>query len=340
MPKAIHGISVAHFFETYGTKLKLELVTGSDGMHRLIREPAINRPALALTGFYKYFANKRIQVLGAAEMTFLRVLPEETQRDVLNGMVDRHIPCLILTRNYNLPRPMLQVAHDRHLPVFRTPMITMNFVNTATICVDNEFAPSSTEQGTTVDIKGVGVMIRGDSGVGKSECALALVERGHSLVADDITIVRVLDERELVASSRPITRGYMECRGIGIINIAEMFGVKSLRMDKRIDMVVTLRSWTPEAIEERTGLEEYYYEILGIKVPHVELYVRPGRDIARLVEVAAMVQALKRMGHDPAKDFNERLIAHMAEHPEIGQKKSLKVTESPFPREERPRRAN
>ena len=333
MPKAIHGITVAHFFETYGAKLKLELVTGREGLHRLIREPAINRPALALTGFFKYFANKRIQVLGAAEMTFLRTLSENVHRTVMNGMADRHIPCIVLTRNYNFPPAMLEVARKRRLPILRTPMITMNFVNTATLCVDNEFAPSATEQGTTVDVKGVGVMIRGDSGVGKSECALALVERGHSLVADDITVIKVLDERELMASSREITRGYMECRGIGIINIAEMFGIKSVRLEKRIDLVVSLRVWTPDAVEERTGLEEYYYEILGIKVPHVELYVRPGRDIARLVEVAAMVQALKRMGHDPALDFNNRLIAHMADHP-AGIKKSLRVTECPFPREE------
>jgi HPr kinase/phosphorylase len=339
MPKAIHGISVAHFFETYGAKLKLELITGRDGLHRLIREPAINRPALALTGFFKYFANKRIQVLGAAEMTFLRTLGEKAQREVMNGMADRHIPCLILTRNYTFPKSMLEVAQERHLPVFRTPMITMNFVNTATLCVDNEFAPATIEQGTTVDLKGVGVIIRGDSGVGKSECALALVERGHSLVADDITVIKLLDERELMASSRPLTRGYMECRGIGIINIAEMFGIKSVRLEKRIDMVVSLREWTPDAAEERTGLEENYYEILGIKLPHIELFVRPGRDIARLVEVAAMVQALKRMGHDPAKDFNERLIAHMAEQPEAGNKKPLRLSASPFPREEPSRSA-
>ncbi|MFA5056781.1 MAG: HPr(Ser) kinase/phosphatase [Opitutaceae bacterium] len=334
MPKAIHGISVAHFFETYGSRLKLELVCGRDGLHRLIREPAINRPALALTGFFKYFANKRIQVLGAAEMTFLRTLSSKAQRDVLNGMADRHIPCLILTRNYNFPKSMLEVAQERHLPVFRTPMITMNFVNTATLFVDNEFAPSTIEHGTTVDIKGVGVIIRGDSGVGKSECALALIERGHSLVSDDITVIKLLDERELMASSRPLTRGYMECRGIGIINIAEMFGIKSVRLEKRIDMVVSLREWTPEASEERTGLEENHYEILGIKLTHIELFVRPGRDIARLVEVAAMVQALKRMGHDPAKDFNERLIAHMAESPDGESKKPLKLVVSPYPREE------
>ena len=147
---------------------------------------------------------------------------------------------------------MIEVAQERHLPIFRTPMITMNFVNTATLCVDNEFAPSATEQGTTVDVKGIGVMIRGDSGVGKSECALALVERGYSLVADDVTVIKVLDERELMASSRPITRGYMECRGIGIINVAEMFGIKNVRLEKRIDMVVSLREWTPDAVEERT----------------------------------------------------------------------------------------
>ncbi|HUJ42916.1 MAG TPA: HPr(Ser) kinase/phosphatase [Opitutaceae bacterium] len=338
MPKAIHGITVAHFFETYGAKLKLELLTGREGLHRLIREPAINRPALALTGFFKYFANKRVQVLGAAEMTFLRTVGEEAQRSVLNGMIDRHIPCLILTRNFTCPPPMLEVAKERRLPVFRTPMITMNFVNTATLFVDNEFAPAATEQGTTVDIKGVGVIIRGDSGVGKSECALALVERGHSLVADDITVIKLLDERELMASSRPLSRGYMECRGIGIINIAEMFGIKSVRLEKRIDMVVTLRMWTPDAVEERTGLEENYYEILGLKLPHIELFVRPGRDIARLVEVAAMVQALKRMGHDAAKDLNERLIAHMTTPAEAAKTKSLKFSATPFPREEPSRR--
>jgi HPr kinase/phosphorylase len=210
---------------------------------------------------------------------------------------------------------MLTVAEQMKLPVFRTPMITMNFVNAATLCIDNEFAPSGTEHATTLEIKGVGVMIRGGSGVGKSECALALIERGHSLVADDLTCIRMVDERELSASSRPLNLGYMECRGIGIINIAEMFGVKSIRLEKRIDLVVSLHEWTPDVVEERTGLEQSYYEILGIKVPLIEFFVRPGRDIARLIEVAAMVQALKKMGHDPAKDFNDRLIAHMAEQP-------------------------
>ncbi|MBL9218707.1 MAG: HPr(Ser) kinase/phosphatase [Opitutaceae bacterium] len=310
--KAIHGITVAHFFETYRDKLGLELVTGETGLHRLIKEGSINRPALALTGFFKFFANKRIQVFGAAEMTFLKTLAQRQQIEILAEMVRRGIPAIVLTRNFIATHPMLAVSQEMGLPIFRTPMITMNFVNAATLCIDNEFAPAGTEHATTLDIKGIGVMIRGDSGIGKSECALALIERGHSLVADDLTCIKLLDERELSASSRPLNRGYMECRGIGIINIAEMFGVKSIRLEKRIDLVVSLRTWSPDVVEERTGLEENYYDILGVKVPHIEFYVRPGRDIARLVEVAALVQALKNMGHDPAKTFNDRLIAHMA----------------------------
>ncbi|MBS0663668.1 MAG: HPr(Ser) kinase/phosphatase [Verrucomicrobia bacterium] len=331
MQKAIHGITVAHFLETYRGKLKLELITGEAGLHRLIREGTINRPSLALTGFFKYFANKRIQVLGAAEMTYLKTLPQRTQVEILQAMVKRHIPCLILTRNYHATHPMLAVAAEMNLPILRTPMITMNFVNLATLCIDNEFAPSTTEHATTLDIKGVGVMLRGTSGVGKSECALALIERGHSLVADDLTVIKLLDERELMATSRPLNRGWMECRGIGIINVAEMFGVKSIRLEKRIDMVVSLQEWTPEVVEERTGLEEQTYEVLGLKVPHIELYVRPGRDMARLVEVAALTQALKRMGHDPAKDFNDRLISFMT------QQSGAAITPiKPIEREERP----
>ena len=332
MQKAIHGITVAHFFSTYREKLKMELVTGETGLHRLIHEGSINRPALALTGFFKYFANKRIQVLGAAEMTYLKTVSQRQQILIFQQMVKKGIPCIALTRNYQPTHPMLAVAEEMKLPLIRTPMITMNWVNLATLAIDNEFAPSGTEHATTLDIKGVGVMLRGDSGIGKSECALALIERGHSLVADDLTMIKLLDERELMASSRPLNRGYMECRGIGIINVAEMFGVKCVRLEKRIDMVISLKEWTTEAIEERTGLEENFYEVLGMKVPHIEIYVRPGRDIARLVEVAALTQALKKMGHDSARDFNNRLIAFMNE--QAGQPAPTKI--KPVDRQARP----
>ncbi|TAG33720.1 MAG: HPr(Ser) kinase/phosphatase [Verrucomicrobia bacterium] len=340
MQKAIHGITVAHFHSTHREKLKLELLAGAEGLHRLIREGSINRPALALTGFFKYFANKRIQVLGAAEMTYFRTLAAAEQTRIIAEMVDRQIPCIVLTRNYQPTPAMLRVCTERKLPIFRTGMITMNWVNLATLCIDNEFAPQVTVHATTMEIRGMGVMLRGESGSGKSECALALIERGHSLVADDLTVVKMIDERDLLASSRPLNRGYMECRGIGIINISDMFGVHSVRLDKRLDLVITLREWTPEVVEERTGLEENYYPILGLPLPHFELYVRPGRDMARLVEVAAGVQALRRMGHDPAQTFNARLIQHIADQaapePEVVIKPVIKpvissLSRSPLP---------
>jgi HPr kinase/phosphorylase len=311
--KQIAGLTVRQFYETYRERLQLELLAGEKGLHRIIREGSINRPALALTGFFKYFANKRIQVLGAAEMTYLKTLTPERQTEILEQVADRGIPCLIISRNLNPTKAITDIAERRNMPLLSTPMITMNFINAATLCVDSEFAPITTEHGTMMDIKGIGVLIRGSSGVGKSECALALIERGHSLVADDLTRIKLLDERDLMASSLELNRGYMECRGIGIINVAEMFGVRSVRVEKRIDLVISLMELTPESNEERTGLEQGLYTILGMRVPHIEIYVRPGRDIARLVEVAALVQALKLIGHDPAKEFNDRLIAYMAE---------------------------
>ncbi len=314
MNNPVNGITVDHFFSTYGEKLKLERFNTEVSLNRLIKEGTVNRPALALTGFFKYFANKRIQVLGAAEMTYLRSLTSDRQEEIFRQMAKRHVPGFILTRNYVPTRAMIKVCHDTKMPLLRTPMITRHLLNLATLAIDNEFAPSTSEHATTLDIKGIGVLLRGDSGVGKSECALALIERGYSLVADDLTQISLVDERELIATSPELNRGYMECRGIGIINVAEMFGIKNVRVDKRIDLVVSLHEWTPDVTEERTGLEENFYNILDIPVPHVDLYVRPGRDIARIVEVAALIQALKLTGHDPAKEFNDRLIAHMADN--------------------------
>ncbi|MDE0767509.1 MAG: HPr(Ser) kinase/phosphatase [Opitutaceae bacterium] len=312
--KSIDGLSVRDFLKTYSEHLKLELVAGERGLRRIIREGSVNRPSLALTGFFKYFANKRLQVLGASEMTYLRSLTPEAQEKRLGELIDRNIPCLVLARNY-LPLPSIKaVAEKRRLPILRTSMITMNFLNAATLSLDAAFAPTTSEHGTMMDIKGIGTLIRGTSGIGKSECALALIERGHSIVSDDLTRIRLVDERELIATSTKLNRGHMECRGIGIINVGEMFGVRSVRLDKRIDLVVSLLELAPDSEEDRTGLDQDHFNILGIDVPHIEIFVRPGRDIARIVEVASMVQALKRLGHDPAKEFNDRLIARMSEN--------------------------
>ena len=187
-------------------------------------------------------------------------------------------------------------------------MVTMRFINAATIAMEVDFSPSVTEFGSMVDILGIGVLIRGPSGIGKSECVLGLIERGHSLVADDVTRVKSLEGRELMATAPELTRYHMEVRGIGIINVASVFGIGAIRIEKRVDLVVTLQDWQELEEVDRIGLDQGYYEILKLQVPHIIIPVRPGRDIARLIEVAAMDQKLKGLGRNSAVEFNDKLL--------------------------------
>lgn len=310
-PKITESITVQDFFKQGEEHLKLTLVSGSDGMKNLVKDKSINRPALALTGYYKSFAFKRLQVFGAGEMAYLKDIKEDHQYKVLTEIARKHVPCMIVSRNLIPTKSMFQVAEENHIPLIRTSLTSRDFVNTATLLLEDMFAPRITLHGTLMDVRGIGVLIRGESGVGKSECALALIERGHNLVADDIVYIKLIGERELVGKSSDLNRGYMECRGLGIVNIAELFGVRSVRLEKVINLVITFKEWKQGMDEERTGLEEEFFETLGQKIPHIQLPIRPGRDMARLVEVAAMVQAMKRMGHNSAESFNQRLIAHM-----------------------------
>lgn len=310
--KKTESFPVRGFYQNYGEALQLELVAGRRGLGKVIREKSVNRPALALTGYLKHFAYKRLQLLGAGEMGYLKHFSEATQLARLKDIVSKNIPCLIVSRNLLPAKAMIQVAEEARVPLFRTPLKSKDFSAQATIFLEKHFAPRTSTQGTLLDIKGIGTLIRGKSGVGKSESALALIERGHSLVADDLVYIRLLGERELMGFGSELSRGCMECWGIGIINIGELFGVRSIRLQKRVDFIVTFIDWKPGMPEERTGLEMNYHSFLGVKVPHVEIPVRPGRDMARLVEAAAMVQALKLMGHNSAREFNERLIQHMS----------------------------
>ena len=195
---------------------------------------------------------------------------------------------------------------------FRSPLITMKFINRATLALEDLFAPRGQEHGSMVDILGVGVIVKGESGIGKSECVLALVERGYSLVADDITKLKLIDGRVVIGTSAGVTRDHMEVRGIGIIDVGAMFGVKSIRREKQLDLIVTLREWGDVDEVDRLGMEDETTEVLGVRVPHITIPVRPGRDIARLVEVAAFQNKLKRSGHNPAEELNKRLIAQMS----------------------------
>jgi HPr kinase/phosphorylase len=281
-------------------------------LKRLIREPTVNRPGLALAGFTKYFANKRIQVIGSAESTFLKSLSKEERTQRYADLFSYKIPCVVFSRSIHPDKLFLKAAEQADVPVFGCPLITMKFINLATLALEMLFAPRGSEMGSMVDILGVGVIIRGESGIGKSECVLALIERGYSLVSDDVTKVTLVDGREVIGTSAELTRNHMEVRGIGIINVAAMFGVKSIRAEKRVDLIVTLKSWNDVEDVDRLGMEEQFVDVLGVDVPHITIPVRPGRDLARLIEVAAYQTKLKRSGYNPAKELNDRLIAQMS----------------------------
>ncbi len=306
------SVSVREFFDSFRDMLQMELLAGADGLDNVISEKSINRPALAVTGYFKEFAHRRLQLFGAGEMAYLADQPDSVREKLLDDVFSKKVPAVVVSRGLQVDALLKRLADKHHVPIIRTQLKSKDFSAEATVLLEEKFAPRTNLHATLVDIRGVGVLLRGASGVGKSECALALIERGHSLVADDFVIVTLIGDRELQGTSKELNRGYMECRGIGIINIASIFGVRSVRREKRMDLVVTFVLWQPGMDEERSGLEVETFEILGRKVPHMTIPVRPGRDMARLVEVAAMVQALRGMGHDSAKEFSDRLIQHMS----------------------------
>ena len=307
-PKAV---TVEHFYLEHADRLQLKLVTGEQGMDRTIREGAVNRMGMALTGFTKYFANQRVQLIGKSETAYLNSLTPEDRPKRYRAVLERNIPCVVFSRNLKPPAFLVKESKEAKVPLFTSPIVTPRLVNLITLCLEDDFAPSTSEHGSMVDIMGVGVLIRGESGIGKSECALGLVERGYSLVADDITRLRLIEGRELMASSAEVTRTFMEVRGIGIINVASLFGGKAIRTEKRLDLVVTLMEWDKVGEIERTGLDQQFYEILGMKIPHVKIPIRPGRDLAGLVQVAALDQKMKTMGQFSAMEFNEKLLTRL-----------------------------
>jgi HPr kinase/phosphorylase len=271
----------------------------------------VNRPGLALSGFTRYFAYKRVQVMGNAEVYYLRSLSKKEREARYAYLFAFKVPCVVFSRNFKPDAELLVAAEQARMPVFQTPLVTMKFINAATLALENMFAPRGTELGSMVDILGVGVLIRGESGIGKSEAVLALIERGYSLVSDDVTRITLQDGREIIGTSSELTRNHMEIRGIGIINVAAMFGIKSIRQEKRLDLVVSLKAWNEVHEVDRIGIEQEFVKVLGVDVPHIIIPVRPGRDLARLVEVAAYQTKLKLAGHNAAQELNDRLIAHM-----------------------------
>ncbi len=309
------SITVEQFYSHHGKPLELRLIAGAGGFQHKIREGTVNRPGLGLAGFYKYFADKRIQIFGSAETNYLHSLPRQLQKTRIQDLFRRSIPCVIFARSLNPPPIFLEEAKKINIPVFKSPMVTMRLINRTTIFLERDFAPATNEYGSMVDILGIGVLIRGASGIGKSECVLSLLERGYSLVADDLTKIRLINSCELLCVSPDISRNHMEVRGIGIINVVSMFGVGAIRAEKVLNIVVTLKEWAKVKDVDRLGMDQQFYHVMGIKIPHVTIPVKPGRDLSRLVEVAALDQKLKSLGHNAALEFNQKLIQSIKKAP-------------------------
>ncbi len=307
------SVRVADFLDAGSDRLKLEAVAGKTGLSHLIREGAINRPGLGLMGFFKHFPKHRIQVIGLAEHAYLESLTAKDRLARSEALFEQKMPCVVFTRGKRVQPEIIELAERFRVPVLRTPLITKHFVNAATIVMENLRAPRVKVQGTMVEIMGIGVLICGRSGVGKSDTALALVRRGHSLVADDITSMRRDTAGAVIASPVKVTQYHMEIRGLGIIHVPSLFGVASVREEKKLDLVVSLCK--PEEVklsDDSPGVLQST-EFLGTKVPQVVVAVEPGRDISNVVETAALNMKLRRLGHDAEKELDERLMALLSQ---------------------------
>ncbi|HOQ76533.1 MAG TPA: HPr(Ser) kinase/phosphatase [Thermoclostridium sp.] len=283
----------------------------------LVTSTGINRPGLQLDGFFEYFGNERVQVIGKVEMTYLGRMTPEQRYNSLFALFSKGIPCVILARGMEPYPEMVEVARACKVPLLGTQEVTSRFVGNLISYLNVELAPMETMHGELVEVYGEGILILGESGVGKSETALELVKRGHRLVADDLVEVRRVSSKTLVGSAPEVIRHFVEIRGIGILDVKYLYGVGSVKMTESINLVVKMELWNPEKHYERLGVDEQYTEILGIKVPSLTIPVRPGRNLAIIIEVAAMNNRQRKMGYNAAETFTRRITEDMNKDPRL-----------------------
>lgn len=299
---------VEDLYEQHGQHLGLELIAGKSGMKRPIRVPEAHRAGLSLSGYLKSHAKKRILIFGKVEIEYLRDLEPDVRIERLEAILTPLTPAVIIARRYLPPKELLALCEKHQLPLMRVSMTTMNVLSKLTLLLIEEFAKSMTCHGTLVEVYGVGVLIKGDSSIGKSEAALGLIERGHRLISDDTVKVRRREGNYLEGFGAELTRHHMEIRGIGIINVANLYGAVCVRDSKSIDLVVELEVWNDDHFYDRVGLDEKYCDLLSVKVPYHVLPVKPGRDVVLLLETIALNHRLKGMGYNSAKEFNSKLL--------------------------------
>ncbi len=318
---------VGQLFKEHGKALRLELIAGKEALSRKIKVPEAHRPGLALAGYVKGHAFNRILIFGRVEIEYLRDLEANIRIKRLESILSVHTPAVIVARRYSPPEELIRVCKERKIPLFRSSIKTMNLLSKLTMLLAEEFAPSLCLSGSLVEVFGVGVMIQGESAVGKSEAALGLIERGHRLISDDVVRVKRKESDRLEGSGVEISRHHMEIRGIGIVNVANLYGAVCVCEKKSLDIVVKLEVWDDSHFYDRLGLDEKTIEIIGVMVPFLILPVKPGRDVVLLLETIALNHRLKKMGLNSAEEFNKKFLAALSHKSQGFRKKSHSGTE-------------
>jgi HPr kinase/phosphorylase len=307
----VNVLTVAELLERRGELLELEVKAGEAGLEREISGADISSPGLVLAGFTDRLPRKRSQVLGETEIMFLRSLDAARRAEVLRELIAHDPPCIVVTKGLDLPDELIELADEFGVPLLRSSLKTGEFFQRIKPFLEDEFAPSTAIHGSLADVYGVGLLFVGQSGIGKSECVLDLVERGHRLVADDVVLVRRRGVDVLIGRAIEHQQFHMEIRGIGIIDVRALFGIRSVRQQKRIEVVVQLEHWSDEATYDRTGLIQETTRILGVDVPRVIIPLNPGKNITVISEVVAMRHLLRYAGVDSARLFEQNLRALM-----------------------------
>ena len=301
------SIPVRTFFEHNREDLGLEILAGLEGIDRPISVARIQKPGLALAGFFDQIHKDRVQILGQTEMSFLATLEPEVAQLRLGELCSSWVSCLIIAKGLDIPEAMHELADRHRLPLLRSPEVSSELIRRITIYLEDVLAPETSVHGALVDVFGVGILLLGKSGIGKSECALGLVERGHRLVGDDVVVIKKKVPGVLFGSGDNLIEHHIEIRGLGIINIKDLYGVSSIRNRKKIELVIELVEWLQGEEIERTGLDERSYPILGTSIPYLRIPVRPARDLSLIIEVAARNHLLKGMGYNAAQEFDRKL---------------------------------
>ncbi|MBL7973983.1 MAG: HPr kinase/phosphorylase [Candidatus Kapabacteria bacterium] len=298
------NISVQQLFEA---PLKFTSMNGETGWNNLIVDGNIHRPQLALAGFTELFTSQRVQMLGNTEMYYLKSLDLEARMTAFINIADRNVPCLILTNNHELQPELLNIANEHNISVLQTPFETTKAIHMVSEYLDDQFAQQGVIHGSFVDVYGVGVLFVGRSGIGKSEIALDLVERGHRLVADDVVMLTKKRDTVLMGTGTSLVKHFMEIRGLGIIDVRQMFGIRAIRFQKRLEILVELEDWDPTKEYDRTGLDESPRSVMGVEVSAVKLPIFPGKNITVISEVIALNYLLRTYGYNAPKEFANKL---------------------------------